>query len=362
MISKIFRTLSAAVVLMAGALTVQGTAQAAPTLEGKKVTLIIPFKEGGGSTVYVRFLETLFKKHLPGNPTMIVRNIGGGGSVKGLNYFVRKAKPDGTMVSNTGASTLIKFTLGNKAVKYDLKKLIPVLSSPLGVIVYADKKTGLSADNIKQIKGMNLTYGDRSPTAGGMALILSYELLGAKIKYIFGLGSGKRRQAFQRSETNLNFDSMPSYVKHVLPLIKEGKAVALYTMGYLDESGKIVRDPMLPDLPTFFEVYEKVHGKPLTGVEARVMKALIAGRVMAAKMMLLPEKTPKDIVAMYDAAVKKIIADPEFTGPKGLAVMGPYPQSIGKNARAVLKEASDMDPEATKWLKNWLNKRFDVKS
>ncbi|MEQ8195047.1 MAG: hypothetical protein RIB59_11220 [Rhodospirillales bacterium] len=335
-------------------------AQAADTLKDKKVTLIIPFKEGGGSTVYVRFLEPLMQKHLPGNPTMIVRNIGGGGSVKGLNYFVRKAKPDGTMVSNTGASTLIKYTLGHKAVKYNLKKLIPVLSSPLGVIVYADKKTGLSSEGIQKIKGMNLTFGGRSPTAGGMALILSYELLGAKMKYIFGLSSGKRRQAFQRSESNINFDSMPSYTKRVLPMIKEGKAVPLYTLGYLSDDGKIVRDPMLPDMPTFFEVYEKVHGKPLTGVRARVMKSLIVGRVMAAKMMLLPEKTPKNIIAMYDAAMKKVVTDPTFTGAKGLKVMGPYPQSLGKNARTVLKEASDMDDEATKWLKDWLKKKFDV--
>jgi hypothetical protein len=83
---------------MAVAFAIAPGAANAVDYKGKKITFIVPFKEGGGGSVYTRFLSPLFAKHLPGAPTAVVRNIPGGGSVKGANQFMRKAKPDGRVV------------------------------------------------------------------------------------------------------------------------------------------------------------------------------------------------------------------------------------------------------------------------
>lgn len=330
-----------------------GTTSAAD-FSGKKVTFIVPFKEGGGGSIYTRFLGPLFAKHLPGSPTPIIRNIPGGGSVKGANEFMRKAKPNGLVVFNTGTGTLFKYLLKHKSVKYDPRDFIPLMASPFGVLVYVRSELGVKTGEVKKLLGKQIVMGDRSPTAGGMPILLSYQLLGLKVKYIFGLSSGKRRQAFQRGETTINQDNNSAYTKKVLPLIKEGVAVPLYTLGYIGPNGNVVRDPMLPDIPTFNEMYEQVHGKKLSGVEARVWKAVHTVKVMAAKMMVLPKGTNKDVLATYRAATQKVMKDPEVTGKKGKKLLGPYPQSTGKDAMDVLMAASTMDPEAQKWLINWV--------
>ena len=358
MIKRLFKSLNAVTVLLAALVALAMPASAEVDFSGKKITLIIPFRDGGGSTVYVRFLEPFLKKYIPGNPTLIVRNIPGGGSVKGLNYFVRKAKPDGLMLSNTGSGTVFKYVLGHKSVKYDLKDFIPIIASPFGALIYADTKLGVTAKNLEKLKGKKLAFGGRSPTAGELPIILAFELLGLDVKYIFGLSSGKRRQAFMRNEVNITYDNMAAYSKKVVPMIKEGKAEPLFTLGFMDAKGKIGRDPMRPDLPTFLEVYKKFKGKELTGPPERAMRALFVGRVMAAKTMLLPKGTPKEIVDTYHAVMKKVVADPDFTEGRGKKIVGPYPQALGEDARAILMLAAGIDAEARTWLKTWLNKRF----
>ena len=321
---------------------------------GDKITFIVPFKEGGGGSIYTRFLSPIFVKYLPGSPTAIVRNIPGGGSVKGANEFMRKAKPGGKVVFNTGTGTLYKYLLKEKSVKYDPREFVPLMASPFGVLVYVRKEVGVKTGEVKKLVGKQLTMGDRSPTAGGMPIILSLHLLGLDVKYIFGLSTGQRRQAFERGETTINQDNNAAYTKKVLPLIKEGVAVPLYSLGYIGPDGQIIRDPMLPDIPTFNEMYEQVHGKKLSGVEARVWKAVHTIKVMAAKMMVLPKGTDKDVIATYQAATQKVVNDPDVKGKQGKKLLGPYPQSIGKDAMAVLQASTVLDKEAQDWLIKWV--------
>ena len=345
---KTFAALAIAVAIAPGAAH-------AVDYSGKKITFIVPFKEGGGGSVYTRFLSPIFTRHLPGNPTAIVRNIPGGGSVKGANQFAQKAKPGGKVIFNTGTGTLFKYLLKEKSVKYDPKEFIPLMASPFGVLVYVRSELGVKTGEVKKLLGRQLVMGDRSPTAGGMPILLSYHLLGLDVKYIFGLSTGKRRQAFQRNETTINQDNNAAYTKKVLPLIKEGVAVPLYSLGYLNPQGEIIRDPMLPDIPTFNEMYEEIHGKKLSGVEARVWKAVHTIKIMAAKMMVLPKGTDKDVVAVYHAATEKVVNDPEATGKNGKKLLGPYPQAIGKDAMEVLLASSVLDAEAQDWLIKWTN-------
>ena len=56
---------------------------------GKKITIIVPFKEGGGTDGLARLFAPYLQKELPGNPDVIVLNQPGGGGVTGSNKFQR---------------------------------------------------------------------------------------------------------------------------------------------------------------------------------------------------------------------------------------------------------------------------------
>ena len=65
---------------------------------GKKITIITPFKEGGGTDGLARLFAPYLQKELPGNPDVIVLNQPGGGGVTGSNKFQRTAAKDGTVL------------------------------------------------------------------------------------------------------------------------------------------------------------------------------------------------------------------------------------------------------------------------
>ena len=64
---------------------------------------------------------------------------------------------------------------------------------------------------------------------------------------------------------NLNYDSTPGYLKGAIGLVKSGKAAPIDSLGVLDDKGALVRDPNFPDMPSFAEAYELMHGKKPSG-------------------------------------------------------------------------------------------------
>lgn len=68
------------------ALVFGNTAHAAD-FSGETVEWIIPFKEGGGSDKWARLYAPYLARALPGQPNVIVKNVGGGGSTTGANQF-----------------------------------------------------------------------------------------------------------------------------------------------------------------------------------------------------------------------------------------------------------------------------------
>lgn len=341
-----------------------GAFAAGTDFSGEKVTIIVPFKEGGGADVYARLFQPYLTKYLPGNPTVIVRNLPGGGSVKGANKFDEDAKPDGLTIMSCSTSTLVNYVIGGDKVKYDVLEWRPIILSPHGAVFYADPKTGVKGKDIvadiKTLQNAKLSYGAKSPTSSELRGVLGFEMLGFKnVNTVFGLSSGEQRKALLRGELAINYDSVGSYSSKVAKFAKDGKVVPVFTMGYAAPDGSIVRDPAYPDLPTISEGYEKLNGKAPSGPSAEAYTAFLHMGVSASKSLVLPKGTPDDVVDVWVATTKKIVADPDFL-KKAKKAFGPYEQSYGKDAAKVLRMATGLTPETKAWLKEWIKTRFNV--
>ncbi len=327
---------------------------------GKRIEVIVPFAPGGGSDVYIRALQPYLEKHLPGNPTILVRNVPGGGSIPGANQFQDRAKPDGLHAIVVSASTVANFVFQKKKVNYQLDKWQPVLLSPQGAVVYAAPSLGITGpQDLPKLKGKQLVFGGESPTSGELRVIVSMALLGLDVKHVWGLRRGPVRLAFERGEMTINYDSAPGYLKNASKLVKAGKAVPLYSFGILNEQGNIVRDPNFSDLPSFPEAYELMHGKKPSGTAYEAWKALLQMGIMANKALFLPTDTPKPVVEAWRTAIRKVLSDPDFEKDAAAVVEG-YPQFIGEAARPVIKEATTFTPEAWGWLKDYLKDKHNV--
>jgi tripartite-type tricarboxylate transporter receptor subunit TctC len=327
---------------------------------GKRIEMLVPFNPGGGSDVYSRALAPFLEKYLPGNPTIIIRNVPGGGSITGANQFHNRAKPDGLHVLISSSSTVMNFVFRRSKFELDLGKMQPVVLSPQGSVVYVAPSLGVkSVKDLGKLKSQALTFGGNTPTGAEMRVTTAFDLLGLNVKYVWGIERGPARLAFERGEFTINYDTTPGFMKNASQLVKAGKAVPLFSLGVLDEKGNLVRDPNFKDMPNFAEVYEMMHGKKPSGPAYEAWKAVLKMGVMANKAILLPPGTPQPVVEAWRTAVRKTLEDREFDEKAGKVIEG-YPQFVGESARPILNSATTLTPEVWEWLKTFLKTKHDV--
>ena len=341
-----------------------GSALAEVNFAGKTVNVIVPYTEGGGTDLYARLFVPYLRKHLPGTPNVVIRNMPGGGSIMGSNYFHANAKPDGLTIVATSSSTLVAQLFAGKKREFDVLKWRQFIVSPQGTVAYATTKTGATGKDqvadIKKLSPQKLKYGSKQPDAGELRVILAFELLGMNVDTVFGLARGEVRQAMMRNELELNHDTAETYMVNGEKMRKDGMIVPLFTLGY-PKGEEIVRDPAFPDMMTASELYEKLNGKKPSGPLFEAYKSFVNLGVAASKGFALPTGTPDEIREVYVAAMKKTLDDPEFKKAAGEEV-GDYPQLFGNDADFAIKQAVDLSPETNKWLTDFLFKKYGFKS
>lgn len=363
--SKHTVTRRAAIALMgaaAAAAAFSSPAAAEVSFEGKTIEWIIPFSPGGGSDTWARFNAPFLSKYLPGNPTVVVVNEPGGGSTKGANLFAARAKPDGLTLLGTSGSTQFPYLLGDPRVRYDYSKWNIVMAAPTGGVVYTSPSTGVtSVAEIGKLAGQKLVYASQGATSLDLVPLLGFKLMGLDVQHVFGFkGRGDGRLAFERGETNIDYQTSSAYIKNVEPLVEAGTAVPLFSWGILDEAGNVVRDPTFPNLPHFGEAYGLLTGNAPIGPDYDAYLAFFTAGFPAQKMTFLPEGTPQEIIDAYQAAFEDMKQDPDYQANKE-AVLGTYEQVTGAAAKALYEKGTRITPELRKQVVDMLADQYGVK-
>ena len=286
---------------------------------GKIIEFVIPYKEGGGSDTWARFNVAYLSKYLPGQPVVIIRNIPGGGSIKGANLFAKRAKPNGLMILGTSGSTQFPFLLDDPRVRYNYADWKVIWAYGNGGVVYVSPKLGIKdASEIVNLKNIRLIYASQGPTSLDLIPLLAFDLLGLEVQAVFGMrGRGAGRLAFERGEVNIDYQTSSAYIRNVKPLVAEGSAIPLFSWGILDENGTLVRDPNFPDLYHFGEVYELVHGQKPSGIKWDAWFAFASAGFSAMKLVVVPKETPDKIIKQFQEAVERMKKVPEYLANKG---------------------------------------------
>ena len=85
----------------------------------KQIRLIVGSAPGGGYDAYGRLLAQYMKQHIPGNPTIIVQNMPGAGSLVAANYIYNVAPKDGTAIGAVNAMLATDPLVYPDRVKFD---------------------------------------------------------------------------------------------------------------------------------------------------------------------------------------------------------------------------------------------------
>ncbi|PPC76045.1 tricarboxylate transporter [Pokkaliibacter plantistimulans] len=342
-------------------LSLSGAGQAVANTLPPTINWTIPFGVGGGTDVWARFVSPHLDKYLTDSPTLVIKNVPGGGSITGTNLFYNRARSDGSDIIGTSASTLYPYMLGDQRVHYDFNKWTAILASPTGGVVYIQPDLGVKgAADLAKLKDTPMPFAAQGPTQLELPVMMALDMLGFNLKPVFGMKSrGEGRLAFERGEAKVDFQTTSAYLASVKDLEQQGKAVPLFSLGILNGDGKVVRDPAFPDIPTFQEVYKEYKGEEPSGPEYEVYFKFFAAGFAFQKVLFIPTDVPAAVYDSYISAVEKMVKDPDFN-KEAVEQIGPYENITGRAAEQYISDAVNMSPERQQWVKNWLQTKFNV--
>lgn len=281
------------------------TAQDWPT---KNVTVIVPFSAGGTADIFARMTAQHLQEKL-GKP-FIVENIGGAGSIIGVNKLSKSA-PDGYTIGlpSTSGLAINPSLYGDKLPYKPEKELTPIAQVsmvPNALVVNPDKIKARSVPELIAYLKANpdkVTFGSAGPgTSQHLAGELFQQMTGTKMTHVPYKGSSAMLPDLLSGTIDLAFDNVPLLIPHA----KSGKLVLL-------ASATAKRAEFDPNLPTVAET--------LPGFEAVAWHGFFApaGTPKAVIDRLSGEILAFQNLPATQARYRELGATPMAIGPAGFA-------------------------------------------
>ena len=265
---------------------------------GKTVTVIIGYPPAGANDLYARAVARHIGKHIPGNPTVVPRNMPGGGSLLAANHIFNVAPKDGTTLGLIVPTAPLEERLGASNVRFKaaqfnwIGRLAP---TPNVTFMMASSPVKTIKDAMQREAVLGAT--GRSSTVAIYPLSLNH-IVGTKFKLVMGYtGSAEAMLAMERGEVeghSTTWDGVKSRAEQQL----RDK-----TINILVQHG-IKRHPELPDIPTSVEL-------------GRTPDEVAALRVFAnasdvGRFIFSTPATPADRIQALRRAFDAMVKDPEF--------------------------------------------------
>jgi tripartite-type tricarboxylate transporter receptor subunit TctC len=312
------------------------------------MSMIISTGVGGGYDIMGRFLSRYLPKQLPGNPTMVPRNMGGAGHVRAANYMAVQAPKDGTTLGVIGSPIAVNQVLGGNGVQYDAAKfnwIGTVQGTNTNLYVW----TKIGVKTIEDVKKREVVIG--ATGAGGGAEIYPAILnntIGTKFRIILGYGTGADvNVAMERGEVDgragNSFSSIatsnPDWLKANSPI------TFLVQFGLKPEKG-FEHVPLLTSLAE--------------NDTERSMFKLFSSPSALGWPVLAPPGVPADRVEVLRRAFDKMMKDPEFLAEAKKLRLDPSP-ATGEYLQQVVAETVATPPDVVVAAKAAINTQGSVK-
>ena len=324
-------------------------AQESRTFAGESITMLIGFAPGGGTDAAGRLIANFLGRSLPGQPTMVVRNMPGADGMASMNYMVQQTKPDGLTVTMGAASQADPLNYRKVNAQYDPSKFKIVGGVGRGGLVTLINKDAERRLYDKSAEPVIMGSNSAVPRDGMQVTMWGAEFLGWNTKWVVGYpGTNDVMLALERGEVEMSSTGNLFLIKK---LVGSGQFKILVQTGALSD-GKIVARSDFGDAPLFPDLMKgKIHD-PLAEKAFAYWRSLTS----VDKWVALAPGTPDHIVTIYKDAFRKVSADPEFLAQGTKISEGFFPMSA-QDAESLIVTLSDTTPEALDHTKTILRKQ-----
>ena len=325
--------------------------------KGKTITMIINYPAGGPTDIEGRIVAMYLPAHIPGKPTIVVKNVGGAGGLIGSNQL-GEAAPNG--------ETFGFFTLdvpgqlvGTSAMRtpYSDFVLIAGVESPLIVYMRKDTPPGINVttDLMKTMDFKALSLNAQNTNTNNQAL--SLDLLGVKYQPIPAYrGLKEVETAILQNIGQLANSSLSGWSGSVEPTM--GHIVIPLWQLTPNKNGRYPRSKALPNLQTFEEFYATVYpGKPLVGeISYEVMRAVSDPQLAMFRVALMPPKASEEAAATMRSAFVEMWKDPQFLANYSKVIKTEPILVTGSEGQAILAGIGAVRREVKDFLVNYTNR------
>jgi tripartite-type tricarboxylate transporter receptor subunit TctC len=303
---------------------------------GKQIRVIVGSSPGDYDT-WARMVTRHMRRYMPGNPSFVVENMPGAGSLIAANYLYNKAAQDGTAIGSLSRN-IPHYAFAKKPnTQFDPLKLNWIGSPEMTHRgCFATAASGVKS--APDLFARELLVGtDGAGTSLSELPVLLKNLLGMKFKTIDGYkGSNDVVLAMQRHEVGGICQTVSAFAQSAQNLLDDGSVRVLFTT-------ERERVPHLK-VPTVVEFAKTDEQRAILAFHA---SSLETGRPMTAPPNIPPDRvdalrrafdaTMKDAAFLEEAKQRKLEVDPR-TGEEVEAVL----RSIAALPEDIIAKAADM--------------------
>jgi tripartite-type tricarboxylate transporter receptor subunit TctC len=274
-----------------------------PYFQGKTIKIVRGGEPGGTGDLQARAVIPFLKKHIPGNPTIIVENMPGAAGRKAANHIYSTAKPDGLSIGAVGAGLVAGQILELAGSQYDIDKLIYLGSTESGdpYVFVGRKDAGLDTlEKLRAVSGIRIGAQAVGHPVYVSGRLFAY-LLGLKEpRMVLGYGGPEMDIALAKGEIDLRANGADTVLQRNKEQLEKG-FYQFHASITIPKGRYAVGLPKAPELDSFAKSDKE-----------RQLINLFRTFLYPRWPYLLPPATPKEIVATLRGAMTKALRDPEF--------------------------------------------------
>jgi len=276
----------------------------APFYEGKTITIIRSSAPGSVGDMRTRALIPFLRKHIPGNPTVVIQYMAGGGGRKAANYIYGSVRPDGLTIGSMSSSVVANAILGETGVEYDIDKLIFIGAPMIGSSWVFVTRSGAGFASLEELRSRSdVRVG--SQTVGHVthivARLFAY-LMGLKdSRFVTGYSGPELDLAMIRGELDARANNAEPAIKRYRDWISKGlvKFHALFEI----RKGE-ARHPLFAQLPELESFAESANERKLV--------AMYRAFSLVGTAFVLPPGTSMERAQILNDAMRKALRDADF--------------------------------------------------
>ncbi len=237
-------TVSLLVVVFLGLSLTQPASAQKPFYKGKMVRIIVGYPPGGGFDTFSRLLARHLKRHIPGNPSIIVQNMPGAGSLVAANRVYAMQPADGLTIVNFHYNVAMQSFVGDPAVKFDPMKYHWLGEPSIGALPRVlFVRTDLGIRTLEDLKKRKepLALGETGRGTGAAVAGQFLSSIGIPVRNVLGYrGSSGVFAALERKEVDGRITSQASVQTTYRRFLDEGIIRPILSLG---------NDPRLKQFP-----------------------------------------------------------------------------------------------------------------